>query len=109
MLRLTRGAPGERNAMLSKNSAHSKNNTQTISRWQLRHLFTYLLLLLLPPMIRSFPEEPPQATATDNSSTATKRIQSESAALGPNGQYLLHRVESHGRRLIGEAMADGLV
>lgn len=38
----------------------------------------------------------------------TERIQSESPTLGPDGQYLLHRVESHGRRLIGKAMTDSL-
>ena len=37
-----------------------------------------------------------------------ERIQSESAALGADGQDLLHRVESHGRRLMGKAMADSL-
>lgn len=49
-----------------------------------------------------------QATVTYNSSMATERIQSESPALGPDGQYLLHRVKSHGWRLIGKAMTDGL-
>lgn len=37
-----------------------------------------------------------------------KRIQSESTALGSHGQDLLHRVESHGRRLVGEAMTNSL-
>lgn len=37
-----------------------------------------------------------------------ERIQSESPTLGADGQDLLHRVESHGRRLIGKAMTDSL-
>lgn len=37
-----------------------------------------------------------------------ERIQSESSALGADGQDLLHRVERHGRRLVGKAMTDGL-
>lgn len=38
-----------------------------------------------------------------------ERIQSESSTLGTDGQDLLHGVESHRRRLIGEAMTDSLV
>lgn len=38
----------------------------------------------------------------------SERIQSESSSLGTDGQYLLHGVESHGRRLVGEAMTDSL-
>lgn len=55
------------------------------------------------------PKELPRATAAHRGSAASKRIQSESSTLGANGQYLLHRVKSHGRRLIGEAMTDSLV
>lgn len=54
------------------------------------------------------PKELRQATVTYNSLMTTKRIQSESPVLGTDGQYLLHRVESHGRRLIGKAMTDSL-
>lgn len=56
----------------------------------------------------SYPKELPQAEATYNCSMASERIQSESSTLGANGQYLLHRVESHGWWLIGEAMTDSL-
>lgn len=57
----------------------------------------------------TYPKELPRATAAHRGSAASKRIQSESSTLGANGQYLLHRVKSHGRRLIGEAMTDSLV
>lgn len=42
------------------------------------------------------------------SSYVQKRIQSESTTLGSHGQDLLHRVEGHRRRLVGEAMTDSL-
>lgn len=50
----------------------------------------------------------PKGTVTHTSLTATERIQSESPTLGADGQYLLHRVKSHGRRLVGKAMTDSL-
>lgn len=54
------------------------------------------------------PKEPRQATVTYKGLRATERIQSEGPALSADGQYLLHWVKSHGRRLIGKAMTDGL-
>lgn len=69
--------------------------------WHLRHTVCSLTCCCLRELLQ-------QATVTYNSLMATKRIQSESPALGPDGQYLLHRVESHGRRLIGKAMTDSL-